>query len=150
MTRIDSLIQQAIDHDVIAIESAVGCTDFEIDQIRTSQGVSQLPSSYVTFLRRLGRQAGRLLHGTDAFYPGLLGLKSAGRELLLEDTAEEELGPDSFVIGMHQGYQLFWFPSVLEEEPPVLMYQEGDRRRVREWADFSHYIEDMISEVDRR
>jgi len=37
---------------------------------------------------------------------------------------------------MHQGYQFYWFPSILEENPEVFMYQEGSGI-VREWSDLA-------------
>jgi hypothetical protein len=79
--------------------------DREIEQIMTDQKIDRLPQAYTCFLKRIGRGAGELLIGTDAFYPRLIGVKDAAVELLTEDGAPIQLPPDSLVIGMHQGYQ---------------------------------------------
>lgn len=120
-----------------------GCTDEEIEAIRLDQGVSRLPVDYAHFLRRVGRHAGLLLRGTDAFYPELLGIKTAAQVLLAENGLSNFLGTESLVIGMHQGYQIFWFPDVLADNPPVLMYQEGDQQSTMSWRSFIEYLIDV-------
>ncbi len=52
-----------------------GCTDEEILQVQTTQGVSGLPDDYHAFLRLAGRQAGELWTATEMFYPWLLKTK---------------------------------------------------------------------------
>ena len=49
---------------------------------------------------------------------------------------------------MHQGYQAFWFPTVMADDPQVLMFQEGDQGPAREWESFSAYLNDMVSEIE--
>jgi hypothetical protein len=102
------------------------------------------------YLKRIGRGAGPLLRGTDAFFPQILGLKPDARDLFKETNSGMELGPDAFVIAMHQGYQVFWFPTVMEDDPIVLMYQEGDQDVLREWDNFTAYLNDMINGMHRR
>ena len=113
------------------------------------QQVSRLPSAYISFLKRIGRGAGNLLVGTDAFFPRIIGLKAAAIELFAEDSAPVHLNPDVLVIAMHQGYQVFWFPTVMLDDPMVLMFQEGDRGPLRNWGSFSAYLSDMIKEIER-
>jgi hypothetical protein len=145
MESLANVMRQIRDREVVSLDLLMGCTDEEIEELKVDQGVSRLPASYEWFLRTMGRGAGPILRGTHAFFPQLLGLKAAGIELLAENNAEDVIMPDAFVIGMHQGYQLFWFPSVSLTEPPVLMYQEGDRANSRKWEDFETYLTDVIS-----
>jgi hypothetical protein len=146
-------IELVLDHlinDVLATtQPPQGCSDQEIEEIMTDQKVDRLPRAYTYFLKRIGRGAGELLTGTDAFYPRLIGVKDAAIELLTEDGAPIQLPPDSLVIGMHQGYQFFWLPTVTQDDPKVLMFQEGDRTPRREWATFSSYLNGMIKEIER-
>src|SRR5688572_12766779 len=100
----DLLIQRGMANP----ETITGCTPEEIDEVRQDQGVEQLPAQYEDFLRVMGRQAGKLLVGTDFFYPQILELGQDGRELLAENDAEDLMAPDCLVIGMHQGYEMYW------------------------------------------
>jgi hypothetical protein len=146
-------IELVLDHlmnDVLTPrEQPQGCSDREIEEIMTDQKVDHLPQAYRCFLKRIGRGAGELLIGTDAFYPRLIGVKDAAIELLTEDGAPIQLSPDSLVIAMHQGYQFFWLPTVVPDDPKVLMFQEDDRTPHREWGTFSSYLNEMIKEIER-
>jgi hypothetical protein len=84
------------------------CTPEEVDEVRADQGVAQLPTQYEEFLLAMGRQAGELLRGTDFFYASILGLPKDGRELLADNDASHLLPRDALVVGMHQGYELYW------------------------------------------
>jgi hypothetical protein len=84
------------------------CRAEEVAEVRADQGVAQLPIQYEEFLLAMGRQAGELLRGTDFFYPSALGLPKDGRELLADNDASHLLPRDALVVGMHQGYQLYW------------------------------------------
>jgi hypothetical protein len=149
MSDIDLVLDHLINDVLATSERPQGCSDREIEEIMTDQKVDRLPQAYTCFLKRIGRGAGELLIGTDAFYPRLIGVKDAAIELLTEDGAPIQLPPDSLVIGMHQGYQFFWFPTVAQDDPKVLMFQEGDRTPNREWDTFSSYLNDMIKEIER-
>jgi len=149
MSDIDLVLDHLINDVLATSEQPQGCSDREIEEIMADQKVDCLPQAYTSFLERLGRGAGGLLKGTDAFYPRLIGVKDAAIELLTEDGAPIRLPPDSLVIGMHQGYQFFWFPTVAQDDPKVLMFQEGDRIPHREWGTFSSYLNDMIKEIER-
>jgi hypothetical protein len=147
MESIRRLIEE---QNVVALNHLVGCTDQEIEELMADQEVARLPLSYKWFLRTMGRDAGPILRGSQAFFPQLLGMKSAGIELLSENNAKETLGPDSFVIGLHQGYQLFWLSSVADSEPAVLMFQEGERVHSRKWNNFEAYLTDVVSGLGRK
>jgi hypothetical protein len=105
------------------------CTPAEVAEVTVDHGLTNLPAQYDEFLRIMGRQAGDLLRGTDFFYPGILGLDRAGRELLEENRASHLLPPDALVIGMHQGYQLYWMSPSGE----VSFYTEGQQDLVGRW-----------------
>jgi 8-oxo-dGTP pyrophosphatase MutT (NUDIX family) len=147
---IDSVIDRLIDEAIVPAELMRGCSESDINEIMADQEVSHLPSAYLRYLRRIGRGAGHLLAGTDAFFPKIIGLKAAARELLNESGLVAEIGPEAFVIGMHQGYQVFWFPSVIDDDPEVVMFQEGDENVSRKWENFQAYLNDMIRQIDRR
>jgi hypothetical protein len=40
---------------------------------------------------------------------------------------------------MHQGYQVYWMNGAADD-PPVLMYQEGDSAIRREWDSFTDFL----------
>jgi hypothetical protein len=125
---IDALLEMRSPGDLFE-----GCTDAEREAIRADQRVSLLPREYDRFLERVGRRAGTFLRGTDAFIRNYLAeierTRAAGRR-------RRRRASWSLVIGMHQGYQFYWFPSILEENPEVFMYQEGSGI-VREWSDLA-------------
>jgi hypothetical protein len=149
MSNINAVLDYLVNEVLTPAESPHGCSDSEIDEIMADQNVTRLPSAYACFLRRAGRGAGDLLVGTDAFYPRIIGLKEAAIELFSESPVPIQLGSDAFVIAMHQGYQLFWFPTVIPDDPEVLMFQEGDRGPLRRWESFSSYLNDMIKDIRR-
>jgi hypothetical protein len=149
MSDIELVLDHLINDVLTTRERPQGCSGHEIEEIMTDQKVDRLPQAYTCFLKRIGRGAGELLIGTDAFYPRLIGVKDAAIELITEDGAPIQLPPDSLVIGMHQGYQFFWLPTVAQDDPKVLMFQEGDRTPHREWGTFSSYLNDMIKEIER-
>jgi hypothetical protein len=149
MNSIKEILDHLVDEVLNPGESIQGCSDSEIEEIMADQHVSRLPPTYITFLKRIGRGAGELLVGTDAFFPRIIGLKAAAIGLFAEDSAPVQLNPDAFVIAMHQGYQVFWFRTVTEDDPMVIMFQEGDEGPLRSWESFSAYLCDMIKEIER-
>jgi hypothetical protein len=149
MNDINKVLDHLVDEVLAPGEPPQGCSDSEIEDLTADQHVSRLPPAYITFLKRIGRGAGELLVGTDAFFPQIIGLKAAAIELFAEDSAPVELNPDAFVIAMHQGYQVFWFPTVMQDDPTVIMFQEGDRGPLRNWDSFAAYLSDMIKEIER-
>ncbi|MFE9690576.1 SMI1/KNR4 family protein [Micromonospora sp. NPDC005806] len=124
----------------------VGISEAEIAEIARDQSVATLPSRYVEFLRLMGRKAGFLLAGTDAFYPGILGIKHDAFDLLA-DSGVPGLAPRGVVVfAMHQGYQVYWMTNALSDDPPVCMYQEGDKEVSREWSSFTDFLRHEISQ----
>ena len=120
-----------------------GLTNNEIREIQADQGVETLPAYYWEFLRRMGRCAGKLLIGTDAFYPALLGMKRDVLELLRENAASQLIDDKAVVIGMHQGYQAYWLETAHEDNPQVYLYQEGCSGFLKNWPSFSAFLLDQ-------
>ncbi|SDE01148.1 SMI1/KNR4 family protein [Actinokineospora iranica] len=119
-------------------DTIVGCTAAEIEQVRADQG-GALPEQYEQFLAVMGRSAGELLRGTDFFYPSILGLPTDGRELLVENDATGLLGDGSTIIGMHQGYELYW----LDSAGTLFWYKEGNKTTHRDWPSLLAFLEDQ-------
>lgn len=100
--------------------------------------------AYEAFLTVAGRGCGRLWVGSDVFFPQLLDVRNDARFLV-----EVELGmpfmvkDDDVVIGMHQGYQ-FWYMSTLDDDPPVSMFSEADRRPVPLADSFTQLVLDAL------
>ncbi len=124
----------------------LGCSDGEIERVRLDQEVERLPPIYAAFLRRMGREAGLLLRGTDAFYPAVLGIKRAAREILEEGQYARAFPDDSLVLDLHQGYMFCFFPSVMAENPEVLTYIEGDLEwhPTMRWPNYLSYLESAL------
>jgi hypothetical protein len=117
-----------------------GCSAEEIEELRTRQGVPSIPDEYLRYLRRIGRGAGHFQRGTDAYYPGVLELKDAARELLEENNSQLVLGPNSLVFEMHQGYEFAWFPDVENRQPVVNQYSEARGDDITEWPSLAAYL----------
>jgi hypothetical protein len=127
---------------VASADSIRPCTPAEVAEVSADHGLACLPAQYDEFLRVMGRQAGDLLVGTDFFYPGILGLDASARELLQENGASHLLPAGAIVIGMHQGYELYW----LAPSGEVSYYSEGRRSIKKTWptllaclADYAEY-----------
>jgi hypothetical protein len=105
------------------------CTPAEVAEVGADHGVPKLPAQYDEFLRVMGRRAGDLLRGTDFFYPDILGLDQDGKDLLQENDASQLLPAGALVIGMHQGYELYWLSASGE----VSWYKEGQEDVHRTW-----------------
>ncbi|WP_148085959.1 SMI1/KNR4 family protein [Actinocorallia herbida] len=117
----------------------VGVGEEEILAVMADQGLGRLPGAYREFLALMGRRAGRLLAGTDAFHPAIFGLKKSAPELS-EGTAFEGIPPGALVFAMHQGYQVYWMEDVSADDPKVFFYQEGDDGIAREWESFTEFL----------
>ena len=121
-----------------------GLSDAELEEVRIDQAVSQLPGSYLQFLKLMGRSAGYLLRGTDVFYPKLLGLKQDAKELLASNGIPEASLEECIVFSMHGGYQIHWLSSSMEDSP-VLMYSEAQQfPDPRSWPNLRSYLEREI------
>jgi hypothetical protein len=147
---VDQVLDRLVNEGLVLPDSPEGCSEDEIQEIMADQRVSRLPSEYVCYLKRIGKGAGPYLRGTDTFYPRIItiGIRQAASDLFRENNTQIQLEPDSFVFAMHQGYQAFWFPTVMDDDPKVMMYQEGGKAPCREWNRFSLYLNSMIKEIE--
>jgi len=96
-------------------ETVVGLSSVEIVEVATALGGHELPSSYVEFLRLMGKVAGRMLVGTDIFYPRLLKVKEYAQELFEETGRVDLMSDTSIVFALHQGYQVYWFVDIVTQ-----------------------------------
>jgi hypothetical protein len=112
----------ALVHLKIADETQLaGCSEEEMAAVLERAGGFPLSAHYVAFLKRLGRQAGRLLRGTDFYYPEPL----EANDYAVEFAAGDDPGlrvEGRFFFATHQGYQLYFFEESSPEK--VFMYTE--------------------------
>ena len=99
------------------------CGPEEVDEIRRVQGVP-LPAQYEDFLLTMGRRGGDLLRGTDFFYPGVIKYFDEVREFIDETGISHLIRPNSVLVGMHQGAELYWLEQG-DPSGPLYWYQEG-------------------------
>ncbi len=125
----------------------LGLSDGEIHEVCEDQGLERLPQCYVEFLRLMGRKAGRVFRGTDAFYPEILGLKNDALDLLVQNGVEDLMGSDAAVFAMHQGYQVIWMVNSDDDDPSVVMYQEGDQGLSKQWRSFTAFLRDEVERL---
>ncbi|MEG3896350.1 MULTISPECIES: SMI1/KNR4 family protein [unclassified Microcoleus] len=102
----------------------MGCTYREITELEKKLGFS-LPEAYKEFLLWMGKNAGRVLQGSDCFFKHLPYLKEWAIELLEENQFPNTLPEDAFVFFMHQGYQFSFFRLSEGDDPPTYFYCEG-------------------------
>ncbi|GGM29598.1 MULTISPECIES: SMI1/KNR4 family protein [Micromonospora] len=124
----------------VALDGCLGLSDDDIQRVAEDQSVGRLPGRYVEFLQVMGRKAGRLLAGTDAFYLDILGLKQEASDVLAENSVGDLIQDGSVVFAMHQGCQVYWLPGSALDDPPVFMYQEGDRGVSKVWGSFTEFL----------
>lgn len=132
------LVSTLLDSGIATADTIQGCMPAEVAEVRADQGVERLPAQYEEFLLTAGRQAGDLLRGTDFFYPTVLGLAGDGRELLDENDAGGLLPEGAVVVGMHQGYELYW----LAPSGELSWYKEGATAVHRTWSSLLDFLVD--------
>lgn len=120
---IEDITAVLINRGVATPATLVGCSPEEITAFEQDVGQS-LPETYRSFLEHMGRNAGNFYVGTNFFYPGILGLTKAARELLAEDEANLTLPDDAIVFSMHQGYQFLFLRANDGNDPSVWHYLE--------------------------
>ncbi|MEV0675509.1 SMI1/KNR4 family protein [Actinosynnema sp. NPDC050436] len=101
----------------------VGCTEAEVAEVLKSARNFPLPAEYPEFLRRMGREAGRLLIGTDLHYPEVLDIPADAIAFAAEDAPQLDPAGKHF-FAAHQGYQFYFFTR--EHPGTVFLYTEGD------------------------
>lgn len=127
-------------------EKVVGLDDRELDELEAALG-ENLPSAYSDFMRRMGRSAGPLLEGTDAFYPQIMEYQQDAAEIATSGRIAYEIPPGAIIFAVHQGYQIYWMPSGHGNDPPVFLYQEEASKESARWESFSDFIFDEYSKT---
>ncbi len=121
--RVRLLVAAVADGVTASAEQIRGLTEDEIREVERDQP-APLAGAYRCFLELIGGGAGHFLQGSDVFYPRVIGLGDAARELLEENEVQWTLTDSDRVILMHQGYQ-FAFLRGSGADPEVWSYCEG-------------------------
>ncbi|WP_422753327.1 SMI1/KNR4 family protein [Micromonospora sp. WMMD708] len=122
-----------------------GLSADEVGLLAVRWGRSSLPARYREFLSLMGREAGGLLRGTDAFFPGILDLQDRIAEFVLEDEVLTGVPSDAVAFAMHQGYQVYWMRDG-SDDPPVWLWTENDFWPARHWDSFSLFLTQQARE----
>ena len=123
-----------------------GASDQEIEELLSVWQVRALPRAYVDFLKLMGRGAGSLLKGTDAFLPRIKQMPSFVAEFRSENDEFWRLPQESIVFAMHQGYQVYYLEASSVDDPPVALYVEGDSEPIRRWESFTSFLRHQLTE----
>ena len=139
--RIEKVAEILVRRAVVTENTLQGCSAEEIEEIAASVG-RRLPLAYREFLAKMGRGAGVFYVGTDLFYPRLLGITEAARELVAEDEASVVLPEDAIAFMMHQGYQFMFVRAGEGDDPPVYNYREQGGEFVKKADQLSQFLLD--------
>ncbi|SCE64610.1 SMI1/KNR4 family protein [Micromonospora mirobrigensis] len=137
MLSIEEVARRIREVDENAVE---GLSLAEVRQVSDSWGVDRLPDAYVEFLVQMGVRGGRLLQGTEAFFPEILELPRDAEEFFQEDEGGMPLPRGAQVFAMHQGYQVYWLSDLLVPDPEVVLYMERRSEPMEVWPSFTHFI----------
>lgn len=131
-------------------ESAVAGLDRgAIQQVQDAWQVEYLPERYVAFLAGLGMRAGRLLVGTDAFFPEILEMRESAISFFDENEGWMALPEGAMVFAMHQGYQVYWFSDSAAPDPEVVLYMEQRKEPMQVWPSFTGFLNEEYERVYR-
>jgi hypothetical protein len=127
--------------------NVAGLTELELAELEQALGGGSLPRAYRDFMTNMGKDAGPLLAGTDVFYPSIVEFQTDAWGLVSEEGISHLIPAGSLVFAIHQGYQIYWMPAAAGEDPPVFIYQEGDREICAQWGSFSEFISDEFFRI---
>jgi|HigsolmetaAR206D_1030411.scaffolds.fasta_scaffold07126_3 hypothetical protein len=117
-----------------------GITAEQISEVQRAWGVSRLPRVYVDFLTHMGARAGRVLRGTDAFFPTILQMKEWADEFFEENSGVVSPPDGVVVFAMHQGYVAYWMADISSPDPEVVEWMEGESSPSRVWPSFTAFL----------
>lgn len=122
-----------------------GCSTREISKIEGSFNL-KLPLFYKEFLFSMGKNAGRFMEGSSAFYDEIFDLREGSIRLLSDDNFKP-LPDNVFVFWMHQGYQFAFFYLDQGDNPPVYYYYEGENYEDFERKEncFTDFLESQLT-----
>ncbi len=141
-----SLISRLRETELSSLAGFEGCSEDQISQVAQAQGIETLPEVYRDILSLMGRRAGRFLVGSEAYYPEIMGLRSAAESLLRENRVPYCLPANAFVFLMHQGYFFCYFLCGGTDDPAVYYYCEGDVAPKEADATLSAYFLKMVED----
>ena len=142
------LIEEMVKSELASPDEIIGCSDAEVQGIESTFEL-KLPSRYTQFLKKMGKCAGWLLEGSDAFYPEILTCRDTAEQLLAEEKSTFLLSKSRFVFLQHQGYQFLFFDTTCGEDPPVFRYLEGDKIPTKVADSFSEWLRStIIAEIE--
>ncbi|MFE1957616.1 hypothetical protein [Streptomyces sp. NPDC059479] len=124
----------------ISLDLVAGMTDAEIELLRELWGLRGIPDKYGAFLSLMGRGAGGILRGTDAFFPAILDVRRAADDFFSDNPGGMDFPDDAVVFAMHQGYQVYWMESTSLQDPPVSLYMEGEAAPMGHWRSFTEFL----------
>ena len=111
--------------ELLSTDNPRSCTEVEVESLENSLKI-KLPSAYKEFLMWGGHYAGRVFRGSDYQFELQQELQYWAKELLSENGLEGILPPISYVFLIHQGYTFLYFSSLIENDPNVYQYEEGE------------------------
>lgn len=122
-----------------------GCSEKQIIKIEEFYNI-KLPAIYIEFLLIMGKNAGKFMRGSSAFYNEIFDIRDGSIELLYENDFKE-LPDNTFVFWMHQGYQFAFFYLNQGDNPPVYYYFEGETKDDFEFK-ASSFTDFLVSQLD--
>ncbi|MFD2564794.1 SMI1/KNR4 family protein [Aquimarina rubra] len=144
-----------------------GCSEQEIDNLESILN-EKIPEAFKEFLGWFGKSGGKILRGTDYYYPFLSGeayegwkeenivpqdhtFKDVGIDLLNRNNFDgKKILENSILFMSHQGYAIEFLKVDEGENPPVYIFVEQDKwlkEGPTVWAkSFSEYLLNMLKQ----
>ncbi len=103
------LVDRLIACDIARPAEILKCSEEDLREV-AQKAPGPLPTSYLDFLRALGRGAGRFLPEQDVFYPHMLSLNDRAQDILgIWEEGNLKLPTNAFVFTMRYGDQFLFF-----------------------------------------
>ncbi len=120
-----------------------GCTSEEIRHLEVGLRL-HLPKAYREFLSQCGKGAGKFLVGTDWTFAKLTGVQQDAVKLASSCGIDGLLPLHAFVFAMHQGYQFLYFDCDQSDDPPVMLFLEGEGSPRQVSGSFTQWLSQCI------
>jgi hypothetical protein len=116
---------------VAAPATLVGCSAAEIAALEALVAPHRLPAAYVEFLRFGGKRLAGVFGGVDFSYPHARIMREHGNctvaSMVRRDDQHAVLPDTLFAINEHLGSTFTFFRLDAGDDPPVYMWEEGER-----------------------
>ncbi len=142
---VESAAMQLIAEGVASQDSVKGCSEAEIAEIEKMCGI-KLPAIYRQFLKRMGKEAGSFLDGTNYLYSTLPSLRRQAETLLKECNTHLSLDKNDFIFAVHQDYQFLFFNVQTSDDPAVFLYLEFEKSFKQVYNHFSEWLLACVSD----